>query len=241
MKIVQPMKLTRAIPSLFAGALGVACPAGPALSIVANPPPRICAAYSKADAVVAGRVVSERVTDKWDIWRISVDRTYKGRVPVRFNLYSENDSARATPDVGRRNVLFLHRERGRWIGWGSDPDTGGDAFAGIERAVRLLSRARPRPTASVIGLVATDQDRPGAGLSIILRERLTGASRHAVTDSNGRFVLQLPPGRWSAKVSEPGWTSRDSIYSYDNPDAFVAKAGGCNDLRLEPIRPGGPR
>lgn len=212
--------------------------AAPAAAIVAAPPPRTCSAYSSADVVVVGQVVSERVTDDWDTWTVRVEHLFKGRVPDRFKFYSENDSARATPDVGTRNILFLHRQRGRLIGWGSDPDTGGSRFDQVVREVRAFKATKPKLTGSVIGLVESEAGVPRASAQVRLRQSTNGAVRSVRTDNHGRFELSLPPGRWSATLADKGWASRSSIYTYENPDGFNVKAGGCDDLRLEPVKAG---
>jgi hypothetical protein len=202
------------------------------------PPPRTCSAFSSADVVIVGRVVSERVTDDWDSWDVKVQERIKGRVPDRLVFYSRNDSARATPDVGKRNILFLHRQGSRLIGWGSDPDTGGPNFDRLLREARSLVAAKPTPTGSVVGLVASESGAPLASARVRLSKSGSQATRSVVTDSQGRFELLLPPGRWSAKLTDKGWTSRLSLYTDDNPESFNVKAGGCNDLRLEPLKVG---
>ena len=229
----MPRNLFWAISLSAPAALLQAQPAGAA---VATPPPRTCSAYSAADVVVVGRVVSEHATDDWDAWTVSVEHRIKGRVPGRFKFYSENDSARATPDVGKTNIFFLHRMGDQILGWGSDPNTGGPELAGITREVRTLAAAKPGPTGSVAGLVATESGVPRTNARVHFRQPRSGVERSVRTDSHGRFELSLPPGRWVAKLADKGWTSRMSLYSYDNPDGFTVKRGGCNDLRLESIK-----
>ena len=220
----------------IAGMSGLALLAGPAAAIVAKPGPRICTSYSAADAVVVGRVVSQRSTGEWNSWRVEVEQGYKGATGARLTMYSRNASARATPDLGQRNILFLYREGGKWLAWGSDPNTGGPALPRIERAVQALANARPAATGSVVGLVASEQGAEKAGWTVQLARAGSKAVRTATTDRTGRFAIDLPPGTWHARIVRPGWTSRFSLYSYDRADRFTVKAGGCNDLRLEPVQ-----
>jgi len=210
--------------------------AGPAQAIVANPPPRICTAYSSADAVVAGIVSRERLNKEWVTWRIKVDRRYKGKVPASFTLFSENASARATPDEGKRNILFVHRRGNRLTAKGSDPNVSGAEAQQIIGEVESLAAAKPGKTGSVAGLVAAEDGSTRPGWRVQLREQRTGATRSVNAGGDGRFAVDLQPGEWAAKVVNPGWTSRDSVYGYNLSDSFTLTAGGCADLRLEPTQ-----
>jgi len=217
-------------------AAGVFAFPGPVQAIVADPRPRTCAAFSSADIVLTGTVGPERTNVFWHMWKVDVDRRYKGKAPDHFTLFSSADSASATPDEGKRNILFIRRQGKRLMAWGSDPNTSGPDAAHVEREVQQLAKTKPGKTGSVIGLVATEDGEPRADWPVRLRRSDTGLIRTVRTDRAGKFSIDLPLGKWSAKIVESGWSSRVSLYGYDNPDGFTLKAGGCADLRLEPIK-----
>lgn len=221
-----------------ATAVAVASLAVPSSAIVATPAPRVCAAFSSVDAVVAGHLSDERVGRDWVSWALRVERRYKGAVPARVRIYTPNDSGRGTPDNGRRNILFLTRENGRLTIGGSDPNGGG---AAVEAEVRALAAKPRRGPGTIALLVASEQGNAMRGLLVRLRHAGGERERTVRTDTAGKALLRAAPGRWTAEVAEPGWTSRFSLYTYQRADGFDLAPGGCADLRLEPIRLGSDR
>lgn len=210
----------------------------PSSAIVATPAPRVCAAFSSADAVVAGHLSDERVGADWTSWELRVERRYKGSVPARVRIYTLNYSGRGTPDAGRRNILFLTRANGRLTIGGSDPNGGGAAMAAVEAEVRALAAKPRRGPGTIALLVASEQGDAMRGLRVRLRHAGGERERIVRTDRAGKALLRAAPRRWTAEVAEPGWTSRFSLYSYQRADGFELAPGGCADLRLEPIRLG---
>lgn len=211
---------------------------GPAGAVVANPPPRLCAAYSSADAVIVGQVGAEATTANgdWNTWPIKVLRTYKGQVPGRFTAYSFNDSSRGTPNEGQINILFIHRADGRLQLSGSDPNH--LATAGEQLALTNLSKEPSVATGSVSVLVAQEDGARLAGFKVRMQRRGDSKPRFATTALDGSASLELPPGLWSLRIDQPGWISRQSLYGYNDPERFKLARGGCADLRIEPIRLG---
>lgn len=210
----------------------------PSSAIVATPAPRVCAAFSSADAVVAGHLSDERAGADWTSWALRVERRYKGQVPARVRIFTPNDSARGTPDVGARNTLFLTRTNGRLTIGGSDPNGGGTA---VEAAVRKLAAKPARGPGTIALLIASEQGEALRGARVRLKQAGVNRERIVRTDAAGRALVRAAPGRWTAEVTEPGWTSRFSLYTYDRADGFDLAPGGCADLRLEPIRSGAGR
>lgn len=206
-------------------------------AIVAKPEPRHCAAWSNADAVLIGRVGARRLSADGDVisWPVTVHQTLKGNVPATIVVTSENASSRATPNELQRNMLFLHKIGRRFEIRGSDPNGGGPRLAAMEAEARKLARPGKRATGSVSILVADEVGAPRQGYAVRLSQRQGKLVRTVRTGSKGEVRLDLPPGAWSADVVEPGWYSRTSLYSY-NSDRFMLRAGGCADLRLEPIK-----
>lgn len=219
-------------------ALVAALLAVPSSAIVAQPAPRVCAAFSSADAVVAGHLSDERVGWEWTSWELRVERRYKGAAPARVRIYTPSTSARGTLDDGRRNILFLTRANGRLTIGGRDPNGGG---AAVEAEVRKLAARPARGPGTIALLVASEQGEALRGVRVRLEQAGVKGARIVRTDAAGRARLRAAPGRWTAEVTEPGWTSRFSLYTYDRADGFDLAPGGCADLRLEPMRLGSGR
>lgn len=208
----------------------------PSSAIVATPPPPLCAAFSNADLVITGIASDFTVDEEWQGWTVSVDRFYKGRAPQRLRVVTQNTSARGWAEAGKRNILFIARRGGRFEIRGSDPNSSGAAMGAIEAGVKALAGKPARGPGSISLYVASDQDAPLADARVRLRPAGGGRERIVRTDAAGRARLRAAPGRWSAEVTEPGWTSRFSLYSYQRADGFDLVPGGCADLRLEPLR-----
>lgn len=213
----------------------------PSSAIVATPAPRVCAAFSNAEAVVAGHLGVERVGSEWTSWEVRVDRRYKGAVPQRFRIYTPNDSSRGIAEAGRRNILFLTREGGRLRIGGSDPNGSGAAMAAVEAEVQALAARPARGSGTIAILVASEQGEAARGVRVRLKQQGGTRERTIRTDTAGKALVRAAPGRWTAEIAEPGWGSRFSIYTYQRADGFVLAPGGCADLRLEPLRLGSDR
>jgi hypothetical protein len=226
------------LPMLGAAAVFLALPSS---AIVATPRPPLCAAFSNADLVVTGIASAYSVDDEWQAWTVSVDRFYKGRAPQRLRVVTQNTSARGWVEAGKRNILFIERKGGRFQIWGSDPNSSGAVMAPIEDGVKALAAKPAKGPGSISLYVSSEQGTAMPGVRVRLRHAGGERERIVRTDAAGRASLRAAPGRWSAEVVEPGWTSRFSLYSYQRADGFDLVPGGCADLRLEPIRLGSGR
>jgi hypothetical protein len=228
------MKVRIALPLAFFGGLALTAPAA---AIVANPQARVCTAMSRADLVVAAKLGKRRLIadGEYVAWTVKPSRVYKGKAPSRLVVVTPNTSARAPLDDGQSAVLFIHRQKGRFTIWGSDPNDSGKSAMVIGREVKELSRRAKGKTGSVKVLVADENGAPGANLTVHFARHNSSVVRTAKTDRNGLVAIGLPPGKWTAKVVDPSWSSDGSTYGYDNPDGFDLEAGGCADLRLKPV------
>jgi len=228
-------KWRMALPMLGVTAASLAVPSS---AIVATPPPPLCAAFSNADLVVTGMASAYSVDDEWQGWTVTVDRFYKGRAPQRLRVVTQNTSARGRAEAGKRNILFIERRGGRFQIWGSDPNSSGAAMAPVEAGVEALAAKPAKGPGSISLYVASEQGAAMTGVRVRLRHAGGERERIVRTDKAGRASLRAAPGRWTAEVTEPGWTSRFSLYTYQRADGFELAPGGCADLRLEPIRLG---
>jgi len=231
-------KWRMALPMLGVTAASLAVPSS---AIVATPPPPLCAAFSNADLVVTGMASAYSVDDEWQGWTVTVDRFYKGRAPQRLRVVTQNTSACGRAEAGKRNILFIERRGGRFQIWGSDPNSSGAAMAPVEAEVEALAAKPAKGPGSISLYVASEQGAAMPGVRVRLRHVGGERERTVRTDTAGKALLRAAPGRWTAEVADPGWTSRFSLYTYQRADGFDLAPGGCADLRLEPIRLGSDR
>ena len=204
-------------------------------AIVATPRPSVCAAFTTADIVVAAHVGNPVIVGEWQQWSATVVRRYKGRVPSHILVLSPNDSARATPDARQRNILFLYRQQDRLFAYGSDPNGGGATWARVEPVVRMLAQPRRRTMAVVHVLVASETGQVLPDGQLQLREATSGRVVRARSDRQGEATIVVRPGHWSVRINAAGMQSRQSIYSDNDPNDLNLSAGGCADVRIEPI------
>ncbi len=212
-------------------------PGSPGASTVTTPPPRLCAAYSDADAVVTARVTAFRFSADGQqmIWHARRISSHKGSVASHFRIVVANDSGRPVIDAGRIMLLFLRRHGEYWTAGGDDPNASGSERLRIEQQLGRLRDSRDATTGSVLVRVTDGALRPLARASLRLTARGVRA-RTFTTDERGMVEARLPPGHWSAAVTQLGWYGRQSVYGYQNPRGFELAAGGCADIYIEAVR-----
>ena len=79
------------------------------------------AEYQRSDAVLVGKVLSQRtVTDPEDpqsfagiLYSVRIEESFRGSHRGTIELYSENSSGRFPMDKGQKYLLFIYREQGR--------------------------------------------------------------------------------------------------------------------------------
>lgn len=233
------MRLPR--PALISALMLFGVPATPVSAFVPNPMPRVCNAFPKSDYVFTGKVLSDRV--RWheyiadspsEVFRIRVDRIYKGKLPSTVNLYTEVDSGRGVLWRGQEAVVFANR-KGRRIFF--DGSTESRSGAEVPKIVAEIGKylAHP-PHGATIRARVNLSGQPLKGVRLLLTN---GKARLFVrTNSNGMVIAQVDPGRWSVRIAEAGWASRRGIYSYDFAEPIRLRKGGCADLEIETAAPG---
>jgi len=83
----------------------------------------ISSEYRTSKAVVIGTVMSEKIVpettdgffDDGTTYRVRVDRTFRGELPVTVNIFSENTSGRFPMDVGSKYLMFVYAAHGRLL------------------------------------------------------------------------------------------------------------------------------
>jgi len=76
-----------------------------------------------------------------------------------------------------------------------------------------------------------DTGAPLSGIKVVIRSG--GKSFKAMSDRNGWFHVQVPPGHYSAEVvRDPRWKIVSSSASFNNPADFTARKGRCTGLQF---------
>jgi hypothetical protein len=219
--------------------------ASPSAAIVSNPPPRICNEYPHSDYVFSGRVLSHRWSEREqtrdspsNIYRIRVDRVFKGKVPSIARAYTPADSGGGALDFSQRAIVFAERSEGHIVFSGSSNTASGAEVPKVMRQLRDYL-ANPPKVATIAGRIDGWLHGPMEPVGSVLLLVTNGRLKHFVrADRAGRFLAEVPPGRWSVQIAEPGWASRSGVYSYDFTMPLRLAKGGCADIELEIARPG---
>ena len=84
-------------------------------AVCLNGHPSVAEEYKAAKAVIAATVVAERLipsaeADFYDgtLYRIQVDKTFRGSLGESAEIFSENSSGRFPMTVGAKYLLFVH-------------------------------------------------------------------------------------------------------------------------------------
>jgi hypothetical protein len=204
-----------------------------------QPEPTVRCEFLNSDAVFIGTVISTRDepargrvdNDGW-IYTLMVERRFRGASSKTIEVYTENASARFPLDNGKRYLLFAFRSQGRLqiIGCGNSA-----LIASAQSSIRTLETLKI-PTDAVIEGRISFSGIPDTGVhtsGIVIIVRGDGGTFKAVSDSDGWFHLNVPPGKYSAKPqSIHGMTVTPYDLSYNNPDHFVARRGHCSGLQF---------
>jgi hypothetical protein len=174
----------------------------PAEACSCAPPPPPCEVFSRAGAVFVGKVTSTRTTpDHETIATFAVEKVFKGLVLVKTIDVHGGGMCGATFRVGEKYFVYAS-------------DTGGHWYAGLcGRTRRLgdaqddLAHARNLPSRTLAELLGTVrlEDEQGrfqvrAGAVVVAQ----GTAYSTTTDQAGRFKLQVPPGKYTLDVVDPG-------------------------------------
>jgi hypothetical protein len=213
----------------------------PSSAFCMQPNPTVVCEFLNSDAVFVGTVISARdepsmrkgdVAPEGWIYRLTVQRLFRGPNSKIIEVYTENASARFPLEVGKQYLLFAERFRGRLVieGCGNSALVS-EAKQSIEKLVKLEI-----PEDAVIegriglqGIPDIDPHTPG----VVVVIRGEGGTFRAVSDSNGWFHVNVPPGMYSAKVQQKqGQKITPFDLSSDNPDHFLARKGHCSELQF---------
>ena len=206
-----------------------------ATAFCSAPPPKVCSAYFQADVVVRGRVLSAQRDSDWIHYKISVEKTFKGRQLHVQSFDTANDSGRISLNVGREYVLFAYRNNDRLeIGCNEDRLSDPAKVATVSAAIERLQVSKPT-VSTIEGQVLTlDYSSPLPGVSVVA----TGANgiHRAKSNIEGLFSMKVPPGSYRVDVDPR--VVQQTIYSqiYTNPKSIHLAPGQCAQLQFAGVR-----
>ena len=230
------------------------CPARAAYGYCFQPYPTVRCEFLNSDAVFVGTVLSVRVVppdakpipsvpiafsgiDGW-IYELSVQRMFRGPRTKTIAVFTTNDDARVMLKKGEAVLLFAYDP--------DDPnlasefnsrfeivDCGNSALASkAKAAIRELQMIKAPKDAEVEGQVSVqDTAAPLSHIKVVIR----GGEKSfvAISDQNGWFHVEVPPGDYSAEVErDPHWNIAPSGATADNPADFTARKGRCTGLQF---------
>ena len=198
---------------------------GTASALCPVPPERACRAWFRSDQVFVGTVLaihtepdSRDPNVDWLVYRLRVQRPLKGSAAATAEIRTENASGRWIGDVGKTYVVFA---KGGEVGSACSAIDDADA---VESTLREIEGIKSANRATIEGeVVDFENQRPQPATAVRIRSgaRLITAR----TDSNGRFRVVVPPGRYS--IVEPRYST------WNDARDFKLQAGECGLFQLE--------
>jgi hypothetical protein len=253
--LLRLFQATPAAVAIFACALF--CPARAAYGYCSQSYPTVRCEFLNSNAVFVGTVLSVRIVppgakpsvpigfsgiDGW-VFELSVQEMFRGPRANRIAVFTTNDDARAVLTKGDTVLLFAsypdvhHPDDYDLISEFSSQfeiyNCGNSAQASkAQAAIRELRSMKVPKDAEIEGQVSV-QDT-GAPLSRIGVEiRGDGKSFQAITNRDGWFHIQVPPGEYSAEVERDShWKIGPSGASATDPNDFTARKGRCTRLQF---------
>ncbi|NWF78438.1 MAG: DUF4255 domain-containing protein [Chloroflexi bacterium] len=128
------------------------------------------------------------------------------------------------PETGYRTTADEHG----WFRFSDDLPPGRyqiQVKAGNRTLVRSIIVRDPRAPKFSTGYSAVVRDQRGAPLAGIT-VTVTGTPLRAVTDADGHFSLDLPPGRHALMIQHEGWIERREVFVRESGYGFALNYGG---------------
>jgi len=173
------------------------------VAICPSPVPKACSWFFDSDAVFVATVLSQRYVDNDENIRfeVRVSRVLRGDVKAAAAVYTGNDSGRLTWDVGREYVVFARRRDGRlWSGADCGPLSDPTKVAETLKEIEGLQHAT---TSSVEGEVLSGLPVRTGVPGVLVRARGNGHTYKGKSDQQGKFRIEVPPGRYDVTIDGP--------------------------------------
>jgi hypothetical protein len=211
----------------------------PCAAFCFQPIPTVECEFLNSSAVFVATVVSERTipapNDQLDdgfLYSVTVQKVFRGELGANAEVFTENNSARYTLDVGKQYLLFASKSTGLLVisGCGNSAE-----LPKAAATIRKLRGLGTTPTAVIEGRISfsgiPDDGAHVAGFKVIVRGR--SRTFRATSDENGWFHLRVPPGQYSAEITNnPHWKIEPFDLSLNDPLRFVARKGHCSGLQF---------
>ncbi len=202
------------------------------------PQPRsVCAELYHSDVVATANLVSVREVGEGAgyFYTLTARRVFRGQIPVRFRIWEENSSSRATFDWKLRGdyVLFLwySKHDRAWLIDGCGNSGPLERSAAVVAAIRKPQNQRG--TALVEGLASKTSTSVAPIVNVVVTAQGNGRTFTAITNKQGRFRLRLPPGTYRLVAKSRSFTfGKPELLSYENPNRLVLLAGSCAQVQF---------
>jgi hypothetical protein len=212
-------------------------PLEPTQAVCKRPNPRVCTQFFHTDAVFTGKVISvrdwptaEKNPDGW-MYQMEVIKPYRGTSNKTLTLFTENDSGRYRLEEGHSYLIFAHKYEGRLTidncGNSSEVANARDAIKQIEEIMARIESASTGDLRGRVTMTSSDE----VGVSGVLVSARSGGKRYTgVTDRDGWFHIQMPPGTYTVWPETSEWVVTVHDLTYDDPDHVRVPRGGCAEL-----------
>ena len=172
----------------------------PVVAVCPSPVPRACSLFLERDAVFVAKVLSRMYADNEESIRfdVRVSRVLRGDVKATTAVYTGNDSARLTWDVGREYLVFAWRRDGRlWSGDDCGPLTDPTR---VGETLKEIEELRYASTSSIEGEVLGGLPASPGVPGVIVRATGNGQTYEGRSDQQGKFRITVPPGRYDVAI-----------------------------------------
>lgn len=209
-----------------------------------QPQPRVCTELFDRDSVVfVGTVLDERQQPSSDgefweafIYRLDVQEVFTGILSSEVEVVTDNDSGRRILDLGQSYLLFAGKFKGTlYIGGGGNSSELSEATETIEEIRRVLAARKTAKTGSIRGHVyivpfnIPKKYKQGAGGIAFIAESSAGGFS-GVTDKNGWFSIEVPPGEYQVFPEPPRPDLMARAISYNDPEHVIIGKGTCAEV-----------
>jgi hypothetical protein len=195
--------------------------------------------FFKSDAVFTGTVLSIRKTPDarhapggW-LYRMRIEETFRGSTRDELTVYTEDSDVRFPLDMNQEYLLFAYRRHGRL-----EIDSCGNSSLLTEAGelLRKLTQLRhPEPFGEIEGWVAAETDGIDvSGVRVSIRSH--SKTYNAVTDKDGWFHFQAPPGHYKLDFASKEYYLNGGDDFWYESNGFSLHAGECASLQVVSIR-----
>jgi hypothetical protein len=214
--------------------------ASPAFPFCSVPQPRlVCAEYFRSPLVVKATLIQTKAFRDKDnpegiagyVYTMRVNQVIRGTKVRTLQVYEGNDSGRATFGwVPKRDYLLFLDYASDEKAWVLDGCGNSGPLTGAAPALSAINAIRTSGASMIRGVVSEEAlSTPLAGVHV---EAQSGPRLFAaVTNEQGEFQFNVPPGRYSVSAVETGRLFGEADISYQDLD-YPLEPGGCAQVQI---------